>query len=370
MSIHRRVTLALPVLAVVAACEAGPLPSSDTPPTMAAVRDATPPLTVFAQNVYVGTNVDAVLAAPADELPGAIAQALMTFMSTDWPARADVIAARIVAANSDVVALNELTILTVAGLEPLLPSVQVDFLPILLARLEARGGEYELAAVMAATDAKLSLGGGQVRLQDFDAVLVRRGIPYTVAASQQYVARANVSLGGLGAFDLVRGFVAVDVAPHGTLVRIVATHLEPLETAAELQAAQAAELIEWLDSNPMHTIVAGDLNSDPRNASPIAPYRQFMAAGFRDSWLDRTGPKDDPGFTCCHPEALSIATPTLDRRLDHVLLRATHPGRGATTVKLFGAVVADRTPDGLWPSDHAGVIASFTLPGHLGSAPR
>src|SRR5512140_300109 len=46
-------------------------------------------LVVYSQNVYVGTDVDAVLAAPADEVQTRLFTALQTFVATNWPERAD-----------------------------------------------------------------------------------------------------------------------------------------------------------------------------------------------------------------------------------------------------------------------------------------
>lgn len=366
MSTHSARPLSLLGLLLAVACGTDTLPT--TPSAAAKTAEGAPTLTVYSQNVYVGTDVDAVLGAPADQLPSAIGQALMTFAATDWPSRADAMAARIVSANADVVALNELTILTVNGLEPLLPNLAVDFLPILQAQIAARGGKYRLAALVPETDANLAFGGGTIRLQDFDALLVREGLSFTTVAERQYAAKAPVSLGGLGSFDLVRGFAAVEIPVKGSTVRVVATHLEPLETAPVLQSAQAAELLAWLGTSPMRTIVAGDLNSEPRNLDPAAPYQQFVAAGFRDSWLARTGGNGDPGYTCCHATDLQNARSLLDRRLDHVFTWSPQPGQGAVKATLFGADPADRTAGGLWPSDHAGIVATVTFPGAAAAA--
>jgi len=361
MSSPRALPHLLLTVALLAACQ-----SDGGHLTLDAGRQNLPPsaVTLFTQNVYVGTDVDAVLAAPADQLPNAIGQALAVFMATDWPARADAIAAKIVATHADIVALNEITRLTVTGLGPLLPEVAVDFLPILMDRIAARGGAYQLAGVVANTDANLSVGPGGVRLEDFDAVLVRSALPHILVAAQQFAARAPVDFGPLGSFALVRGFVAVDLTVGGTTVRVIATHLEPRATAPVLQAAQAAELLAWIGASDRPTIVTGDLNSAPTDASAEAPYQQFMAAGFRDTWLERTGPKSDPGYTCCHTGDLSNPDPTMSKRIDHVLVRDPHPGHGATVATLYGATAGDRLANGLWPSDHAGLITQLMFPGN------
>lgn len=358
----------LVILLLLVACNGESLPSTPAL-SVPGNPDSPPAFTVFTQNVYVGTNVDAVLAAPAEELPAAIGQALATFLATDWPARADAIAARIVSSRAEAVVLNELTNLTVTGFGGLLPELDVPFLPVLMQRIAAHGGNYQIAAMVANTDANLAVGPGTIRLRDFDAVLVRGGVPFELVAQQQFAARAPVNLGSLGSFDLIRGFVAVEVMSASGPVLVVGTHLEPVETSPLLQAAQAQELLGWLGGRGVATVVAGDINSAPTDPSPAAPYRQLLAAGFRDSWQERVGPRQDPGFTCCHDESLLNQQPTLVKRIDHVLVRSPRPGRGVISAELFGAEPTDRLPNGLWPADHAGILATMTFPGGTSALP-
>ena len=49
-------------------------------------------LRVYTQNLYVGADVDKVIAAPPAQLPSALFQALATFVATDYPSRAGRIA--------------------------------------------------------------------------------------------------------------------------------------------------------------------------------------------------------------------------------------------------------------------------------------
>jgi endonuclease/exonuclease/phosphatase family metal-dependent hydrolase len=202
-----------------------------------------------------------------------------------------------------------------------------------------------------------------IRLQDFDALLIRGDHQFTGVVEQQFAVRAPVDFGPLGAFDLIRGFVAADVTLRGTTVRVVTTHLEPVETAAVLQAAQAAELIEWLGGTTLPIVIAGDLNSAPVDDSPSSPYSQFMSAGFLDAWVERSGPKADQGFTCCHQTDLLNPVSAMEKRIDFVLFRNPSPGRGAVSAELFGVVPKDRLESGLWPSDHAGILATVMYPG-------
>lgn len=78
-----------------------------------------------------------------------------------------------------------------------------------------------------------------------------------------------------------------------------------------------------------------------------------LAAGFRDAWSERH-PRD-PGFTCCQDADPSNLQSLLDQRLDIVFVRGDAHVRHASVT---GDEEGDRRADGLWPSDHAGVVAA------------
>ena len=79
------------------------------------------PIRVYQQNVYVGTDVDAVIAAGATSsdpavLFGALLGALNTFDGTDWNARAGRMADEIRRQGPDVISLNEISTVSRRGL--------------------------------------------------------------------------------------------------------------------------------------------------------------------------------------------------------------------------------------------------------------
>ena len=79
------------------------------------------PIRIYQQNVYVGTDVDAVIAAGATSsdpavLFGALLGALHTFDATDWPARANRMADEIRRQGPDVISLNEMSTIARRGL--------------------------------------------------------------------------------------------------------------------------------------------------------------------------------------------------------------------------------------------------------------
>jgi endonuclease/exonuclease/phosphatase family metal-dependent hydrolase len=143
--------------------------------------------------------------------------------------------------------------------------------------------------------------------------------------------------------------------------RFVNTHLEAFSNF--YRTAQAFELLSGpVTTTSLPVVLAGDLNSAPDDpvfseGSPydgINPYDVLTGSGFVDTWV-LLHPQD-PGFTCCNEPDLLNPVPTLFQRIDHVLLR---DGGTAYRSKVIGVDPANRTADGLWPSDHAGVTAAL-----------
>jgi len=95
-----------------------------------------------------------------------------------------------------------------------------------------------------------------------------------------------------------------------------------------------------------------------------AAYEAIAGAGFNDSWTE-AGTGD--GFTCCQADNLLNTSSQLSSRVDYVLFRAAPAPDGVVTsmnasdADVVGDDSADRTPSGLWPSDHAGVVTTVML---------
>jgi endonuclease/exonuclease/phosphatase family metal-dependent hydrolase len=108
-------------------------------------------------------------------------------------------------------------------------------------------------------------------------------------------------------------------------------------------------------------VLVGDLNSNANGDDTSFAYFNFVGAGFADAWgLEHPGKVID---TCCNDPYLRNATPFVDPfgRIDHILFHGDFKVREAHIV---GARPSDRIR-GLWPSDHAGVVASLSVPaGH------
>jgi len=105
--------------------------------------------------------------------------------------------------------------------------------------------------------------------------------------------------------------------------------------------------------------VAGDFNAEPdataiRYLCGLATL-EGTSTYFQDAW--RLAGDGGPGLTWsnANPHAALDAEP--DRRLDYIF--SGFHGRSAAGRPLACRVVADAPVDGVWPSDHFGVLADL-----------
>jgi endonuclease/exonuclease/phosphatase family metal-dependent hydrolase len=154
-----------------------------------------------------------------------------------------------------------------------------------------------------------------------------------------------------GPITAPRGWVSVDVKIRGRSFRIVTTHLEAFSPL--VRNAQAAELLAGPTDTKLPVVALGDFNSGP--GTDLGAYSLLLGGGFSDAWPSANG----TGLTCCHPNDLRNPSPTLTKRVDLVLTRG---GFETVSADVLGEEPGDRTPSGLWPSDHAGVVATLRLP--------
>jgi len=89
-------------------------------------------------------------------------------------------------------------------------------------------------------------------------------------------------------------------------------------------------------------------------------YRMMLAAGYRDTWIEPG--RAALGLTRCQQADLLNARSTFDQRIDFVFTRNLPAGTVPVRRGVVGDRPADRTASALWPSDHAGVVASLLTP--------
>jgi len=356
--------LAIPLLAVglgLTACTEAPVVMPDS------TKD-TLTLSVMTRNAYVGADVDAVIAAlgtadPNDDL-AVLTEAITTLNATDFPARAQAFADEIAAARPDVVSFAEISFIDV-DLTPLGMNVDftLEFLPIIEAALADRGLDYEVGAQVKNIDVSVA---GLVRLVDYDVVFYNADrVEWTTVRAENFANNIPPELLPPG-LVLERGWIWGRVTVDDYTIDVVATHPEsggdgdPSNPLSELRAGQAFEIVSALEGvSPV--VLMGDLNDQP--GSPL--YAVLTGAAFTDLWAALN--PDDAGNTCCNEYDLANATADFSKRIDYVFVRGTRePGDGypASTMVLVGNDPADRVEGPaypIWPSDHAGLVASLLV---------
>jgi len=320
-------------------------------------------VTVMTRNLFVGTDLTPIFTAQTlPQLVGATTTAFLEVQATRFPERAQAIADEIAATRPDVVGLQEaMLIRTDAPADgPVSPAetVAYDYLETLLAALAARGLDYEAVAVVTNADNELPTALGiDVRATDRDAILVNRDrrprLKVSNTQAGNYLARVTFqTIAGPVAFP--RGWTSIDVKLRGQHFRVVNTHLEAFSAA--VQVAQASELLAGPAGTASRTLLVGDFNSRA-DGTGTPTYGLLRSAGFADAWSDVH--PGDPGLTCCWETHLLSPLPPFDERIDLVLARG---GFDALRAEIVGEdAVADRTPSGLFHSDHAGVAATLRL---------
>lgn len=154
----------------------------------------------------------------------------------------------------------------------------------------------------------------------------------------------------------------MDLSIRGKAVRFINTHLDGDCSDPTIQLAQAQEILQGpvqeARDQDHPVILLGDLNSKA-DGTGTSTYAELLkpAAGFVDTW---TKGGSGLGFTCCQNDDLLNTESVLSDRRDFVLFR--HGPFKVTDAQVVGANPLDRTPSGLWPSDHAGVVAELRFP--------
>ena len=345
------------------------------PPSEEAARD----VTVMTRNLYVGADISPVAAALASGSPSAIINATSTIwagvLSTSFPERAEALAEEIVHAQPLLIGLQEVALFRTGAPDSFFGNptqadhVEFDYLAILLAELDERGLHYAPVAVTQNLDAESTgfVAPGvlrDIRLTDRDVILARSDLPASElklsnVRTANFATNLSIPIGDTGEFFTnLHGWGAVDARVRGKAFRFINTHLE-VESANPfvnaIQVAQANELLAGPASTSLPVILVGDFNSRA-DGTGTATYSRLLGAGFGDVWS--TTHPNELGNTFGHDADLRNTTVNFTRRLDLVLYRGDLRALGADVV---GDELGDRTPSGLWPSDHGGVAATLGI---------
>lgn len=326
-------------------------------------------LTVMTRNLYVGTDVDRLIGVTdPNQIPFVVAEIWELLLANDADDRMAAVAAEIAAHRPHLVGLQEVSTFRTqhpADFQLNAQNVVLDFVPTLLAYLAGMGEDYRVVAQVQNMDVELprlnpDFTLTDVRVTDYDVILARGDVETAAPAAFNFAADWQLAPG----IPIPRGVTAVDATVDGQVFRVVNTHPEPVETqGGAVQALQASELVDVLSGETRPTVLLGDLNTEAPGGNS---YDLYQAAGFRDVFDLRRG-YGGSELTCCHDVDLSSDAVPLEKRIDHVMVRnfgELWPSAGAPPVyvEIVGNTPDEKSAGGLWPSDHAGVVASFVLP--------
>ena len=361
---HAAVAAALVVLAV--------------PAGASAAKDKGDEVTVMSRNIYLGSDLSPAIGAPdlASAVDGA-GQIYNEVQRTNFPERAKLLAAEIKDAKADVVGIQEAAlwqqqIPSDAGGPPIGPGtvaaseVSYDFRELLMDqlgpkyRIAVQQDEFtgELPADIDGNDATGSPFGADLdyRLTMHDMIIAHKSVKTSKTKSAHYENRFETSIGGIPVFA-DRGWVSAEVKVGKAKFRMVNTHLEAFGDPA-IRAAQAKELVDGPAKSKGDVVLTGDMNSSKNDdADTRAAYDTIRDAGFIERQVK--------GGTSGHDDSLTDPNDQDEfrRTIDFVFVNNKDIKLDKSRSYISGRDdPSQMTPDGLWPSDHAGVVSSLLFP--------
>jgi hypothetical protein len=345
-------------------------------------------ITVMTRNLYVGADLDPAILAIFSGDPEIITDAATAIwksvVATNFPERAEVLADEIAHSQPHLVGLQEVSLYRTGPPDTFSDNptparrVRLDYLEILLQELNEQGLHYAPVAVTKNFDVEnpgdIDLGVEQniqdIRLTDRDVILARTDLPTSQlklsnVQTANFHTNASLPIGDTGQFVTIsRGWGSVDVTSGGHKYRFINTHLEQEGPFSDhpfnqVQVAQGNEILSGPANTSLPVILVGDYNSRA-DGTGTPTYSNLTGAGLTDAW-SVTHP-GELGNTFGY-EPLLNTTVELTQRLDLVLFRGSlSDSLSAVNSDVVGDDPdEDRTPSGLWPSDHAGVVATLRV---------
>lgn len=317
------------------------------------------PLTVMTYNVYVGSSAEPLLSVEnLLQVPTEVANMYNNVMASDFPRRAAAIAKSVKTYQPHLIGLQEISLIrrqspgdSITNRDPNAKEVVLDYLQILTDALRAEGLNYQVAAQVENIDVEMPMftdtGIDDVRLTDYDVILSRSDVPISRPTSASFTNILSIETLGL---EIQRGYTAVDATIDGVTYRFVNTHLEAF--AEENRVAQTQELVDILSNETLPIVLLGDFNTRAPNGTA---YQILLSAGYMDAWQMAS---EGTGNTCCQDDDILNEVSDLTVRIDQIFVRNLELPNSVMT-HTVGDKPSDRLPSGLWPSDHAGVVAHF-----------
>jgi hypothetical protein len=327
-------------------------------------------LRVMTYNANEGTDyLEVEQASTTTQFLIAVGQTITQVRATKPPERMQALAAQIAGAAPMLVSLQEMDKWYTGSFDPTTgacgpTTLEFDMLQDLLSALAVQGAHYNVAAQVQELafppTPGLILPGTFlcVAVADNNVILARTDLDpskfqWNNPQSGSYNSKILLPT-PIGVVPIPRAWVSVDAVFHKHAFRFIDTHLETASVA--IRQSQAGELRAGPADTPLPVIVAMDSNAQAFPFPQDPTYVDFLNAGYNDAW-SQVFPAD-PGLTCCQAELDNNPVSQLSQRIDLILMLGNV---SAQNIALFGADPSTLTPNGLWPSDHAGVAAQVIV---------
>jgi hypothetical protein len=327
---------------------------------------------VMTYNVNEGTDFEQVVgtASLQDFLLG-VGQVLTQVQGTNPPERMRAVAGQIIAAQPELLSIQEIDQWYTGTFDPVASTcgnmtLEYDMVQELLTDLKAQGGHYTIAAqvpqyVFPPTPGLIPPANYIcVSVNDYNIILARTDLPSAVFqwSNPQTGQFANelVLPTPIGSVPLPRSWASVDAQFFGHPFHFIDTHLESFDPS--IRELQGGELRTGPAVSSLPVIIAMDSNAQAFPLPKDPTYVDFKAAGYHDVW-SRLFAKV-AGLTCCQSEPDNNPVSELYQRIDLILTLGRVDPFGAF---LVGTDPKSRTKDGLWPSDHAALVADIIVRG-------
>jgi hypothetical protein len=376
----KKILLLIVGTAFILAGGTGAQEQSDPPTQIMGLAAVPGGVKVMTRNIYIGGDVDRVLSAEDQtQIPILAAEVFAEMQSTNFPERAQALADEIAMFQPHLIGIQEATTIymqlegdaVMGGTTPA-KDVVYKFLSILMNAIKDRDLDYKIVIKVKNADVELPMynpqatsGFSDVRVVDYDVILARGDVE--IARKTKHHFQYALEIPGT-TIVVPRGYVACDATIDGRTYRFVNTHLEPFSDL--LKMAQAQELLMHLAYEMLPVIMVGDFNTNARSPRGDV-YKFIQQSGFVDTWsrnlLKSYRTYNKKGQTSGHDSDLRNEKSTLDHRIDHIWVRSNvwrngMQDIGSVLADVVGDHPEDKTATGLWPSDHAGVIAHIWIP--------
>jgi endonuclease/exonuclease/phosphatase family metal-dependent hydrolase len=203
---------------------------------------------------------------------------------------------------------------------------------------------------------------GDARLQMRDAIIVRKGAGVKTRNPQggNYGHFLQIPvLGGAATVNFTRGWTSVQATVRGRSFHFLNTHLEDLENGT-VREDQANELVvAGAPGAVKNTVLVGDLNSDPAIQPGPDPVNDAPESNIAFNLLVNSGytPLQGAFNTYGHGEILNNPNDnSFTKRIDWIMTNSR-------SITLRSSKLLNTFANGLWQSDHAGVLSVLNIPG-------